>query len=139
MNWAAPLLVLPGVGLLIMSTSARYIRLHDELHDVAEHGEMMRSIVFLLRRARLFRNALVTAYVSVMLLVSSGLVLGASAAIESGSGAADIVGNILAFVGVAVLLASSGFLVFEATLSFEVLEADAKRLMQARDDAPASE
>ena len=139
MSWAAPLLVLPGVGLLIMSICARYIRLHDELHDVAEHGAQMRSLELLLRRARLFRNALVMAYVSVMLLVSGGLVLGASAALESGSAAADLVGNILAFVGVAVLLASSGFLVLEATLSFEVLEADASRLMQAREDQPQAE
>ena len=139
MNWAAPLLVLPGVGLLIMSTSARYIRLHDELHDVAEHGEMLRNLKFLLRRARLFRNALVCAYVSVMLLVLSGLVLGGSAALETSSHPVEVVGNVFAFVGVAVLLASSAFLVLEATLSFDVLEADAKHLMQRKPHRESSD
>ncbi len=128
MSWAGPLLVLPGVGLLIMSTSARYIRLHDELHHVAEHGERD-GVARLLQRARWFRNALVSAYVSVVLLAMAGLVLGASEAIEWVGMTVDLIGTVLAVLGVASLLISAGFLAFEATVSYTVLEDDARRLM----------
>lgn len=128
MSWAGPLLVLPGVGLLIMSTSARYIRLHDELHHVAEHGERD-GVSRLLQRARWFRNALVSAYLSVVLLAMAGLVLGASEAIEWVGMTVDLIGTVLAVLGVASLLISAGFLAFEATVSYTVLEDDARRLM----------
>lgn len=130
MSWAAPLLVLPGVGLLIMSTSTRYIRLHDELHHVVEHGHMARNVAMLLRRAKWFRNALVAAYISVMFLVLSGLVLGAEAAVDDLSMMPDAVGHGLAFLGVVALLASSGFLCVEAAVSYSVLEEHAAEVMQ---------
>jgi len=34
--WLTPLLLLPGVALLIMSTSARYGQIHAELHHLIE-------------------------------------------------------------------------------------------------------
>jgi len=139
MNWAGPLLVLPGVGLLIMSTSARYIRLHDEVHHVAEHGEHG-DFAQLLRRGRLFRNALVAAYLSVVFLALSGLVLGAAAAAESSSMAAHLAGTVLAVFGIAALVVSSGLLVLEATASYSVLEEHARALKvphsKARKDGP---
>ena len=36
--WLSPLLLLPGAGLLIMSTSQRFNRLHDEIHHIMEEG-----------------------------------------------------------------------------------------------------
>lgn len=127
MSWAGPLLVLPGVGLLIMSTSARYIRLHDELHHLVEHGEAG-AVGRLLRRARWFRNALVSSYVSVVFLALAGLVLGASEAAESGGMTASLAGTVLAVLGIAALLVSATFLALEATLSYAVLEEDARRM-----------
>ncbi|MFQ5529602.1 MAG: hypothetical protein ACE5FP_04570 [Gemmatimonadota bacterium] len=35
--WITPLLLMPGVGLLILSTAVRYNRLHDEVHDADRH------------------------------------------------------------------------------------------------------
>ena len=73
--WLAPLLLLPGVGLLIMSTSARYSRLHDEIHYVvhqAAHNDAHR-LPALLERGRLFRNALVLLYVCIGLFALAGL------------------------------------------------------------------
>lgn len=36
-TWITPLLLMPGVALLILSTAVRYNRLHDEVHETDEH------------------------------------------------------------------------------------------------------
>lgn len=118
-----------------MSTSTRYIRLHDELHHVAERRERA-GVDRLLRRARWFRNALVAAYLSVVFLALAGLVLGASEW-ASGGMAMGLAGNALAVCGVGALLVSAGFLSREATVSYAVLEDDAHRLMSEPSSDPA--
>jgi hypothetical protein len=65
--WIGPLLLLPGVALLVLSTSTRFGQLHDEFHRRQEEGDQA-SLRLLRRRARLFRSALVSLYVSVALL-----------------------------------------------------------------------
>ena len=76
--WLTPLLILPGVGLLIMSTSARYAQIHTEvhhlLHEPGERGAALAKQLY--RRSKLFRNALVSLYLSVSLFVMAGLIGG---------------------------------------------------------------
>ncbi len=75
--WIRPLFLLPGVGLLVMSTAARYSRLHEELHHVEEHqgrhGDVM-GVLFL--RARLFRDSLVALYLAAAILALGPLLGG---------------------------------------------------------------
>ncbi|CAB5081968.1 hypothetical protein D3OALGA1CA_287 [Olavius algarvensis associated proteobacterium Delta 3] len=73
--WISPLLILPGVALLILSTSARFNRLHDEIDQVVygQRGGSARLIGGLLRRGRLFRDALISLYMAVALLATAGL------------------------------------------------------------------
>lgn len=75
--WLTPLALLPGVGLLVMSTAARFGQLHAELHHHVEHeDEPGPGLEHLLRRATLFRNALVSLYLSVAALALASLVGG---------------------------------------------------------------
>ena len=73
--WISPLLILPGVALLILSTSARFNRLHDEIDQIlyGQRGVDVPMVDGLLRRGRLFRNALISLYVAVALLALAGL------------------------------------------------------------------
>lgn len=70
--WAAPLLLLPGVGLLILSTSIRFGKLHEELQLRRGQGQLT-AVAHLCRRARFFHIALVSLYISVALLALSSL------------------------------------------------------------------
>jgi hypothetical protein len=66
--WSTLLLLLPGVALLIMSTSARYGQIHTELHRLLEKprgGLKIASARLFAKRSTLFRNALVSQYLSV--------------------------------------------------------------------------
>lgn len=76
--WLTPLLLLPGVALLILSTSTRYGRLHDEFHHLEQQQRPAAAAVTenLFFRARYFRNALISLYSSVTLLSLAGLIGG---------------------------------------------------------------
>ena len=65
--WAAPLLLIPGVGLLVLSTSVRFGQLLQELHRQRGEGHS-RAVKHLFRRARLLHSALVSFYLSIELL-----------------------------------------------------------------------
>lgn len=65
--WLTPLILLPGVALLIVSTSARFGQLHTEVHRLLDHPDAHARILsrHLLKRSALFRDALVALYASV--------------------------------------------------------------------------
>ncbi len=70
--WAAPLLLIPGVGLLLISTSSRFGQLHQELlRQVREQNS--EAVRHLCQRARLIHTAMVSLYVSIAVLSFSSL------------------------------------------------------------------
>ena len=72
--WVTPLLLLPGVGLLVMSTAARFGQIHEEIHHVLTHPDLGRPMTgHLWRRCRLFRDALVSLYAAVALFAVASL------------------------------------------------------------------
>ena len=71
--WIAPLLLIPGVALLVLSTSARFGRLHVEITRLQDKGSE-KAVTHHYRRARFMRNALVALYGAVALLATSSLV-----------------------------------------------------------------
>lgn len=75
--WLTPLILLPGVALLIMSTSARFGQIQTEFHRLLDHPDAHARIIArdLLRRSSLFRDALVSLYASVAMF-SFGSLLG---------------------------------------------------------------
>lgn len=76
--WLTPLILLPGVTLLLVSTSARFGQLHTEIHRLLDHPDAHARILsrHLLRRSRLFRDALVALYASVGLFAFGSLLGG---------------------------------------------------------------
>ncbi len=121
--WATPLVLLPGVALLILSTAVRYNRLHDEIHEMEHHGAeaMARSRASLLMRGELFRRALVDLYAAVSLLALASLVGVAGASLPAPYGPGAVIA--LTALSVLAILRASFVLVREARISLDALRA----------------
>jgi hypothetical protein len=120
--WITPLLILPGVALLILSTSFRFNRLHDEIDHIVfeDHASTKMLLNELLIRGTLFRNALISLYVSVAFLAVAGL-FGASLPFLGSAFSwipASISGLAVAFLVYAALL-----LIKESRSSLGIIEA----------------
>lgn len=127
-----PLLILPGVGLLLVSTSTRYANLHDEIHHWVDGDHNLAFIenAYLLTRARFFRNALVSLYLCVLTFALASL-LGAIVDFMNGSGEAAVF--FFAFIGILCLGFASVELVRESLLSLQVIESHINDLMDDAD------
>lgn len=121
--WLSPLLLLPGAALLIMSTSARYARIHNEIHHLMDHDytdHTERTIEHLHQRSKLFRNALVMLYLSVCLFASAGLL----GAITSGWANISYYLTIgLTALGIFFLSIAAYYLIRESMQSLEIIKA----------------
>jgi heme exporter protein D len=72
--WLIPLILLPGVGLLVMSTSSRYAQVQTEFAGMArESGGSRVEVELLRRRSSLCRDTLVSLYASIGLLACAVL------------------------------------------------------------------
>lgn len=120
-SWVLPLLLLPGVALLIVSTSARYTRLHDEVHALNHDGTVVSEQIVrhLLVRATYFRNALVSLYLCVAIFALTSII-GAVISLTLAESAAWVV-FALTCGGVFFLIVAAGLLVREASLSLEII------------------
>ncbi len=126
--WVTPLLLLPGVALLVMSTQARYGQLHEEMHRLIEHHHDHDMLVRdLITRGRLFRDALVCLYAACGVF-GLGALLGGLA--EQSALMAEMVAFPLTMFGALLLVAASVLLVREARLSLRVLEYHERELRE---------
>lgn len=128
-----PLVLLPGVALLVMSTSTRMGQLHDEVLRVSgspfpEERQIAGRMVLL--RGRYFRNALRLLYLAVVLLSAAGFA-GGLAIIWPQSPLLSIMLTCLAIVAV---IAAAVLLIIESTRSLRALEAHIAEVAK-RDDA----
>ena len=120
--WYTPLLLLPGVALLVMSTSARFGQVHGEIHHLMEEEaeKMPRYLApHLLKRATLFRNALVGLYLAVALLALSSL-LGGMVALLVGD--AFWIVMVLTCSGILCLLYAAVQLILESVTALRILK-----------------
>lgn len=128
-SWLAPLLLLPGVALMLVSTAARSGQVHDELHHWLTHDPRVKLpagvVEHMRQRSRLFRTALLCLYLTVCLLALGG-VLG----LVTGSAPDLSVALIAIFsgVGILTLIAAAASLARETLLSLEVIEAHLEEL-----------
>ena len=120
-SWILPLVLLPGVALLIMSTSVRYGQIHSELHHILESQEAVSTMFHdhLLRRATFFRNALVALYVSVAVF-AIGSISGAIAELLQGPGNWLVI--IFTCIGILCLIGAAVELIRESILSLQVID-----------------
>ncbi len=125
--WLTPLLLVPGVAMLVLSTSARYEAVHDEIHTLLEEGTATAASCaqHVLARARLFRNSLVALYGAVCVLGLAGLIGGVSSLWLEGFHWLATVGCVL---GIALLIIAACILVLESTLSLKIVEAHTREL-----------
>lgn len=125
--WLTPLILLPGVALLIMSTTMRFNRLHDEVHVLLDHAHPVAEgeVERLMRRARLFRDALVALYVCVGLFALASL-LGMVMVAWSAASRWIVLG--LLALGIASLLYAAARLIRESVLSLTIITAHAEHL-----------
>ena len=120
--WLTPLLLVPGVALLVMSTSNRFAHVHSEIHDLTNHkhekdiGKLARSLD---KRSVIFNNALISLYLSITFLALAGLI-GGIAVIWMGNIFYIVVG--LSCLGILCLVFASLLLIRESMLTLEVIK-----------------
>ncbi len=126
--WLTPLLLLPGVALLILSTSSRYERIHNEIHHLQHSQSEQKPIAEnLFYRAKSFKNALNYLYVSVALFSTTGL-LGGIASVWTPD--YHWIVTILSGIGILMLLISSALLIIESRLSLEIIKLHFKSILK---------
>ena len=127
--WLAPLLILPGVGMLIMSTSARYSRIHEEIHHLMHANQLHRDRMdHLYERTKLFRNALVSLYIAVSLFVLSGLLGGIWVFLDING---YWINTLISLSGLVCMLFASAELIRESILSHDIIKSHFEPLMES--------
>ncbi len=131
--WLTPLVMLPGVALLVLSTSARYAQIHEEFHHLLtdDMAQRQRTAVYLLARSVLFRNALVALYVSVGAFAVASLI-GGFGSMFSHNVEIIVVG--MAFLGVITLVYAAWELIRESAKSLEIIREHYREIMEENGD-----
>lgn len=131
--WLAPLLLLPGIAILIVSTSSRYSVLHDEIHHWLDHGhdDMLFEDAHLLTRAVRFRNALVSLYCAVFVFISASLI---GAVLDFAGQPPDAVVIALETVGIGAVGFASLELIRESRLSLDVIRSHIAQIKAERSE-----
>ncbi|MCA9398603.1 MAG: DUF2721 domain-containing protein [Sinomicrobium sp.] len=130
--WLTPILILPGVALLIISTANRFGEIQREFHHLLNHPEFHGEIIarFLVKRSRYYRDALVSLYLSVLLFSFASLL---------GGVINFLFPKVLWLIGTLILLGifSLSFatiqLLRESRLSLTVIEDQAKQLQGSQE------
>ncbi len=128
-SWVTPLLILPGVGLLLVSTAARYEAIHAEIHVLLHAADAGAAACarHVVERARRLRTALVWLYVAAALLATSGLVAAMTAWWSDAVHAASWV---LLGAGVTGVVVATSVLARESAVSLRVIEAHADEIAE---------
>jgi len=118
--WITPMILLPGIALLILSTSTRYSRIHDEIHHLIDFKEnnQKASGKKLIQRAVLFRNSLILLYLSVVVFAVTAFIGGIMSTLNFHNNLFLI---LLFLIGIISLIIASIFLIREAFLSLEII------------------
>ncbi len=126
-SWLTPLLLLPGVAILIASTATRSSEVHAEIHRLLhETSDAAKTCAqHELKRSYCFRNALCSLYVSVGLFTLACLVGGI---LHTWLQVSTTVEVILTIPGVLCVLYAALQLAKEAFISSETLQAHVEEL-----------
>ncbi len=125
--WLSPLLLLPGAAMLILSTSIRLNRLHDEVHHQIDekHSHSKETIDHLLMRSRYFRNALVLLYSSISIFAVAGIIGGLTSGWDEISTLLTIG---LTIIGIICITAAAIILIKESSLALKIIESHTREL-----------
>ena len=130
-----PLTYIPGVALLIMSTSQRYTNINGIIYQFSDEECRIKTdrVKQELRRAHLFRNSLLALYLSVAFFSLGSLV--AFFVNRWGIATSTSILEIATVIGVVCLLFAVSKLAAESILTLDILKRHAKR---HEDDSPDS-
>lgn len=108
-NWYVPITIVPGIGLLLMSTSNLLLGLSNEIKGlIVEQANYHSLLERKLKQLKLLNYAMVFLYVSVAFFVISGLIAGLYQSTHVMSGQLPLyfsgVGIISALVGIVLLI-----------------------------------
>lgn len=119
--WAAPLLLIPAVGLLVLSTSARFGQVHEEFRRRQDQQDFD-MLIHLCKRASLIHSALVSFYTSVAILALASLLGTVS---DRWFRSLNWVPQSMTFGGVVLILFAATQLIRESRLLMTVIFDDA--------------
>jgi hypothetical protein len=128
--WLTPILLLPGVALLTVSTAYRFGQIQAEFHRLLDHPDSHAKIVTrsLLIRARLYRDALASLYASVGLFALGSLLGGVVNLWRPES--LWVVGG-LTIAGIAAIVFSAIQLLRESMLSLQVVREQSEAIQES--------
>jgi len=107
-NWYLPITILPGIGLLILSTSNQLIALSNEISDRLKLDSCDDEISNRkLRQLKLLNKGLVGLYIGAGAMVASGIISG----IQNFYNFSNTFGVIIMFIGVISIFISLGYLI----------------------------
>ena len=131
--WLTPILLLPGVALLTVSTAHRFGQIQAEFHRLLNRPDSHAQIVTrsLVVRARLYRDALSSLYASVGLF-ALGSLLGAVINLWRPH-SLWVVGG-LTIAGIAAIVFSAVQLFRESLLSLHVVQEQSEAIRESLDD-----
>ena len=102
-NWYLPITIVPGLGLLILSTSNLIVTLSNEINGMIEHSKANKLIGRKLLQLKLLNMAMVFFYVAVAFLLISGVINGLFE-LEKASLFISVFAIILALIGLFSLI-----------------------------------
>jgi len=134
--WLTPIILLPGVALLTVSTANRFGQIQAEFHRLLDHPDSRARIVArsLVVRARLYRDALASQYASVGLFALGSLLGGVINLWRPES--LWLVGG-LTIAGIAAIVFSAVQLLRESLLSMQVVQEQIAAIQESADDRGA--
>lgn len=131
--WLTPILLLPGVALLTVSTAHRFGQIQAEFHRLLDHPDRHAQIVArsLLVRARLYRDALSSLYASIGLFALGSLLGGVVNLWQPQS--LWVVGG-LTIAGIAGIVFCAVQLFRESLLSLQVVQEQGEAIRESLED-----
>ena len=113
-SWIFPLTILPGIGLIIMSTTNWSVALAGEIERLLKEADCSRTIVKRkIKQLSLLNSALVALYVSAALCALGGF-LGAASTYTEGVPKWKVLVTVSTSIGIAFLLAATVMLIVYA-------------------------
>ncbi len=121
--WLTPVLLLPGVALLLISTVTRSGQIDAELHRMLDNKDNNSRILagHLLTRSTLVRNAIVCMYVSVGLFSLASFLGGLTAVAAEWTSLSHWIMVGLTCLGILGLIAAAHQLIRESFISLEIV------------------
>ncbi len=124
-TWILPFTFIPGVAMLVLSTSNRYFHIKGLIREtmLEEKKKELWSYEDLMERVRLFHHALVAEYIAVGSFSLSALMGNIHQNwFNSNSPICMILSNGFILIGVICVVFASGILIQEATVSLRHIE-----------------